>query len=231
MQLVVLGAFFLNCPSPTLAQLAFLQRWFWVSSFTGRFASSNPSRDGYLVAEFRDDVSQSAEPSTLKNMRMDVAAEPFPATFDMRSARARTLLLVLLSLKPKDAVGNDVVEPWRRVAEHGPNAIGYLFATVENKELASSPANRILRLDMTDRSQAKNWLLKLRNWPQGKREEVLASHGIPFPAFQLLLNGNADEFLRQRRDHLIHVERDFMVREGVMLPPDMEAKPSAIDTE
>jgi hypothetical protein len=165
MQLVVMCAFFLKCVSPTNEQRIFLRKWFWISSFTGRFSSSNPSRDGYLVAEFRDDVSQIAQPISLENMRLDVPAEPFPSTFDMRSARARTLLLVLLSLKPRASNNEEIPEPWKRVAEHGPNAIGYLLATVSSKELKSSPANRILRIDTAQRrSQAKNWLETLIDW-------------------------------------------------------------------
>ncbi|MBP2227160.1 hypothetical protein J2847_000427 [Azospirillum agricola] len=231
MQLIVLCAFFLRCASPTEAQLKFLRQWFWVSSFTARFASSNPSRDGYLVAEFRDEVSQIAEPTLLKNMRLDVPAEPFPATFDMRSARARTLLLVILSLAPKHLDGAEVPEPWRRIAEHGPNATGKLLATVKSKELASSPANRILRIDLRDRSQAKNWLLKLAEKPEDVRGNVLESHGIPYDAFPLLMSGDADAFLRSRRDYLIQIEKSFMESEGVVPPPDLEPKLSAIDTE
>lgn len=231
MQLVVLGAFFLKCPSPTIEQKAFLRRWFWVSSFTCRFASSNPSKDNALVAEFRDEVSQTKSPTSLKNMRLDGAAEPFPATFDMRSARARTLLLVLLSLKPKDKRGEEIPEPWKRISEHGTNSIGYIFATVGNKELASSPANRILRIDLENRSQAKAWLLELKNEPEDIRNKILESHCIPITAFQALLENNAEEFLRQRRDYMIQMEKPFMKNEGVTEPLSQESKLPAIDND
>ncbi|HEV7371786.1 DUF262 domain-containing protein [Arenibaculum sp.] len=232
MQLVVLCAFFLECPAPTEEQRQFLKRWFWVSSFTARFSSSNPSRDGYLVAEFRDRVSRTANPTTLDYMRLDVPAEPFPSTFDMRSARARTLLLVLLSLAPRAANGEVIPEPWRRIADHGPNAIGYLLATVNDKELRSSPANRILRIDMAQRrSQAKNWLETLADVPDGIRSTVLKSHGISVEAFQSLLDGDGEEFLRLRRSYLIDLERQFMSNQGVILPRDLEPKPAAIDND
>ncbi|WP_170296003.1 hypothetical protein [Azospirillum brasilense] len=232
MQLVVLCAFFLECPDPTEEQRRFLKRWFWVSSFTARFSSSNPSRDGYLVAEFRDRVSRTANPTTLDYMRLDVPAEPFPSTFDMRSARARTLLLVLLSLAPRAANGEVIPEPWRRIADHGPNAIGYLLATVNDKELRSSPANRILRIDMSQRrSQAKNWLETLSDTSHEIRNITLESHGIPLEAFQFLLNGDGEEFLRLRRAHLIDLDRQFMSSQGVILPRDLEPKPAAIDND
>jgi len=231
MQLVVLGAFFLKCPSPTSAQLAFLRRWFWVSSFTARFASSNPSRDGDLVAEFRDEVSQTEEPTVLKNMRLDEAAEPFPVSFDMRSARARTLLLVLLSLDPMDEHVQKVFAPWERIAMHGPNSMSKIISTVQDKELSVSPANRILRINLENRAQAKGWLLNLNDLPFGDRDSILASHGINDEAYQMLLVGDSEGFLRSRRDHLIQIEREFMSRESVILPTDLEPKPSAIDTD
>ncbi|MGZ9204245.1 MAG: DUF262 domain-containing protein, partial [Nitrospira sp.] len=228
MQLVALSAFFVRCSSPTADQLKFLRRWFWISSFTCRFASSNPSRDGHLVGEFRDKLSQTAEPTTLENMRLDVPAEPFPATFDMRSARARTLLLVLLSLEPRDVNGKPVCKPWQRIAQHGPNAMGQIVATVRDKDLASSPANRILRIDMTNRAQAKGWLQKLQDGSEDLCRAVLQSHGIPDGAFRALLENDAEGFLQQRRDYLVQMEKQFMEQEGVLPPHDLEPKSPAI---
>ncbi len=231
MQLVVLGAFFLKCPSPTIKQKEFLRRWFWVSSFTCRFASGNPSKNNALVAEFRDEVSQMNHPTSLKNMRLDGAAEPFPATFDMRSARVRALLLVLLSLKPKDNQGVEIPEPWKQISEHGPNSIGNIFATVDDKYLASSPANRILRIDMKNRSLAKAWLLELQNASEDIRNKVLESHCIPKAAFPALINNNPDEFLRQRLEHMKQIERPFMREECVTEPLSQESKSPAIDND
>jgi hypothetical protein len=231
MQLVVLAAFFLKCEKPTLEQISFLRRWFWVSSFTSRFASGNPSRDGELVAEFRDEISQISSPTGLKNMRMDTAADSFPANFDMRSARARTWLIVLLSLKPKDQNGKEISSPWSAIAQHGPNAIGRVLATVLDKELAASPANRIFRIDMENRAQARSWLLVLSNLQLEVRNVILESHGISSTAFDFLMKNDTDNFLRTRRDHLIAIERDFMKKERVTLPLDLEPRQSAIDSE
>lgn len=183
------------------------------------------------MAEFRDEVSQTNNPVSLKNMRLDGAAEPFPATFDMRSARVRTLLLVLLSLKPKDIYGREIPEPWKRISEHGTNSIGYIFATVSDKELASNPANRILRIDMGNRSQAKAWLLELNNESEDVRNKVLESHCIPVTAFQSLLENDAEEFLRQRRDYMMQKEKTFRETEKVTEPLSQEAKLPAIDND
>lgn len=227
MQLVVFTAFFRDCEQPTAAQEAFLRRWFWVSSFAG-FAAGNPSRVGHLIVEMRDEVSRINQPSRLEFMRMDEPAQPFPKVFDMRSARARTWLLVLLSLRPRGSNGEPLPEPWRMVAEHRSNAIGYIAATVSDKDLKSSPANRILRLDPRNRSQAMNWLLQLDN---GIRDQVLESHGIPPESWGLLKTGDRDAFLITRREHLIRLELDHMRQEGVTPPPDPTPQAAAIDSD
>jgi hypothetical protein len=230
MQLVVLAAFFRDCENPSQEQRAFLRRWFWVSSFTGWFASGNPSRVGHLVAEMRDQVAHRTSPAdrALENMRMDEPAQPFPKTFDMRSARARTWLLVLLSLQPRDSSGKLLNETWRLLAEHRSTAIGYIAATVNDKELKSSPANRILRFDPKDRSQAMNWLLTLT---PDVRDQVLFSHGIPPDSWMLLKAGDRDAFIRARRDHLIQLELEHMIREGVVAPHDPTPRAAPIDTD
>jgi hypothetical protein len=232
MQLVALAAFFVKCNNPTKEQKDFLRRWFWVSSFTCHFAHGNPSQDNLLVKEFRDEISSNLFPTTLNTMRMDTAAEAFPIGFDMRSARARTFLLVLLSLKPMDKDGAEVVNPWKLIEDNGPNSVGRIFATVTDKELVSTPANRILQLGEEKRSQARNWLLELKSDPdQEKVGRVLESHAISRIAFDLLCQAKVDQFLHTRMDGLIEIERAFMHREGVEPPLELEAKAAPIDTE
>jgi len=230
MQLVVLSAFFGVRSEPTDEQRKFLERWFWVSSFTGWFASGNPSRVSALLKEFRGNVARESNPQFLENMRLDEPAQSFPKSFDMRSARARALLLVLLAQQPRNKDGTKIKEPWQRIAEHGPISIGYIAATVKDPVLASSPANRILRPDIKDRSQAKNWLVKL-NEKEGELTRILHSHGIPVEAVQALRENDADRFLRLRSEYLIELERNFMKSKNVTPPLDREARPAPIDTD
>lgn len=230
MQLVVLSAFFGDCPEPTVEQRQFLERWFWVSSFTGWFASGNPSRVGALVKEFREHVARDPNPAILENMRLDEPAQAFPKSFDMRSARARTLLLVLLAQAPRDKAGEVIKEPWSLIAEHGPIAIGYIAATVKNKVLASSPANRILNPDVKDRSQAKNWIVSLGEEDSDQSRLILGSYAIPVDSLHWLSENDADRFLQDRLNYLIQLERDFIKDKGVTPPLDRETRPAPIDT-
>ncbi|MBI9088457.1 MAG: DUF262 domain-containing protein [Desulfobacterium sp.] len=230
MQLVVLSAFFGACPEPTSKQRVFLRRWFWVSSFTGWFASGNPSRVAALIREFREHVAREPEPVVLENMRLNEPAQPFPKTFDMRSARGRTLLLVILSQEPCDNKGDKVEEPWRRIGEHGPNAIGYIASGAKDRTLRSSPANRILKFDVKDGSQAKNWLVQLGDEEDSKISRILKSHAIPSKGLPLLKQNDADGFLKARLEYCIDLERKFMESNDVTPPLDREMRPSPIDT-
>ena len=224
-QIVVLAAFFYECKNPTQQQQNFLKRWFWVSSFTGWFASGNPSRVSALVKEMRDKISKNPDPQSLDNMRMDEPAQSFPKYFDTRSARTRTWLLMMLELQPCDTKGDPVEEPWNLVGDYG---LSYVAATVKDKDLSSSPANRLLKLNPKDRAQAMNWLITLNPETDGN---ILASHGVPADKLYLLQEGKRDEFLQERRNHLIDLEKAFMKKKGVALPLNLTPKPAPIDTD
>ena len=232
MQLVVLTAFFYHCSKPSDSQVSFVKRWFWVSSFTGWGGGGNSSRIGGLVKEFSTTVAQAKEPLALENMRLDEPALPFPKRFDMRSARVRTLLLVLLAQNPTEPTGKRIHEPWKRVSDYGPEAIGrvvYLGVSL----LVSNPANRIIKPEVDGtpykNAHAKEWLLGLR---PDVRETVLKSHAIPDDAYEALRKGDPEGFVLRRQQYLIDLELKFMGREGVALPSEASIpQPPPIDTD
>jgi hypothetical protein len=228
MQMVVLSAFFGQCDNPTQKQKKFLRRWFWVTSFTAKFGGTNTSRDDGLVKEFRNEVSIEKSPSGLKSMRLDDPAFPIPSAFDMRSARARALLSVMLREKPRGKDGKPLRAPWEQILTHGPAAMGNAAATVSDKDLRGSPANRILKVDMKEPGQAKNWILTLDS---KIRDKVLKSHAIPPDSFDDLASDDADAFLKKRTSYLIELEIKFMEEMGVTPPKDKNPRSDAIDTD
>ncbi|MBN2529169.1 MAG: DUF262 domain-containing protein [Deltaproteobacteria bacterium] len=227
MQMVVLSAFFTKCKTPTKEQLAFLEKWFWVTSFTAKFGSTNTSRDNGLVQEFREIVSQNISPSMLDNMRLDDPALPIPKSFDMRSARTRTLLNVMLRQAPRDSEGKIINEPWKQIQSHGPVAMGKITNTAD-KEIKSGPANRIFKIDMKNSGQAKAWIKQLKPDIQ---QQVLESHCIPSEAFNDLANDKDDSFLEKRLEYLIQLEIKFMQTAGVTVPKDTQPRIAPIDTD
>lgn len=223
MQLVALSAFYGRNRSPAEAQTALLRRWFWSSSFAGWFGSGNPARVRRLVDELRDEVTKNPTPKTLEYMNIDQPALPTPLRFDLRSARVRTMLCVLLARNPRRPDGSEFgpeqAAQW--LFDRGPDAMRTLCATVDNADLGRSPANRILDVDPTlkGRAQAKTWVVKLA---APVREQVLLSHAIEPQSFMLLENGHNDAFLQQRMKYISHIEREFMTQVQVT-PPETDA--------
>jgi hypothetical protein len=215
MQLVVISALYYAVPEPTEAQRAILRRWFWVTSFAQWFGGANPSRVNALVRDVMDNVARNKENPVFETFDLETPASPLPASFDMRSARTRVLLLVMFSLCPRARDGEIIPDPSSLVARYGPDAVGYVASSVSSPELARSPANRILRDDPLDRGQAKNWLVSM---DAASRETVWPSHALPVHGAGLLSQPDALLFLKARQVDMIRVERQFMEQVGVAAP-------------
>jgi hypothetical protein len=230
MQLVALSAFFGRCPSPTNEQKALLKRWFWSSSFAGWFGSGNPARVRRLVDEFRDKLSKNQAPTTLEFMEISQPALPIPLRFDLRSARVRALVCLLLARGPRRPNGETIPleEAARMLFERGPESMTTLCATVDDRDLRRSPANRVFDVQPKVSGQAKNWILGLT---PALRSQVLASHGIDPASYDLLVSGDNDKFLQQRIAYLSSIEREFMQQVHVTPPHSNQPAPTAIDSD
>ena len=211
MQLVVLSAFFDAAPEPSGEQVAFLEKWFWVSSFSGWFGGTNPSRVNSLVAEFRSHVATTRAPIALDNFDMSEAALPYPTSFDMRSARTRALLSVMLALGPREDDGTLVEDPWRLVAARGPSAIGHVLGN-PGKAISGNPANRMLRPPGEERGSLRPWIERMATL---ERWEVLRSYGVPETAAMALSSGDVDGFVGHRAAFLQAAESAFQAEKGV----------------
>ena len=214
MQLVVLSTFFRKCPNPSVEQKELLERWFWVSSYTGWFANGNSTS----IRNAINDMTRIADGVTLKfeSISLDEQANSFPSTYDFRSARVRVLVLFLLSLNPLDYDGK-ALKAWQLIAEHGYKALKHIFrASYVRKDLYRSPVNRTL-LSTKKRTKLVDKLIAI---PEDWRTPVLESHGISETAFQFLQEGKIDEFLEHRKSLLKEKELTFMKEKGVSLPVD-----------
>lgn len=217
MQMTVLSSFFYREPAPSTAQAELLKRWFWVSSFGGWFGGANPSRVNALVRDVIDNIATNREDPNFAAFDLGRPALPIPRSFDMRSARTRAHLLVLLDLNPLSPAGLPVIDPQGSIHVHGPEAVGYIVNTdsVADKEIARSPANRLIRYEPQARGQARSWLLD----PSAvDRERVWDSYGIPLESADLLAQPDGSEFLYARLASLSDIEKRFMENHGVLLP-------------
>lgn len=212
MQLIVVFALFYSEPAPSDAQRRLLVRWFWVTSFSGWFGGANPSRVNALVRDVMDQIAYQRDSPKFAKFDLSVPAVALPPSFDMRSARARTLLLVLLSLRPRNRKGAVIDRAGDLISIAGPEAVGHILPPANDKRLGRGPANRMLRDDPSDRTPTIQWLL---DCPEQLREEIMRSHAIPLGALTLLESGDAGGFLSARLERLSELEHEFMMLQGV----------------
>lgn len=230
LQLVVLSVFYHTCPKPIESQQKLLERWLWVSSFTGWFGGANPSRVSWLIDEIRE-VASKPETRDLRQIDLSAPALPFPGNFDWRSSRVRCTVLAMLDLEPRRANGEIEEEPWKLIADNKITSVSRIITYPphrgeDEKRLRSSPANRILNVER-QRSQAKKWLLEI---DPAIRGTVMESHGIPAGAVDALIKEDYHGFLKQRLVHLARIERDFMEKRGVTPPKNLGSELPALDT-
>ena len=215
LQLVLLGEFFRLCPQPTDKVIRLLERWFWVTSFTGWFGGVNTAQVRLALREIRDLAN--GRSTELQVIELDAPALPFPNRFDGRSARVRSFLLYLASLNPSSIVASGALNPGRLLSASGTRAVGYVLSSPAHvRELFSSPANRMF----VDNGQVGQTFSILRNLDDDRLRATLDGHGFPPESFELLRKGDRRGLIRARLQALISGEREFLSSRDVALPTE-----------
>ena len=213
LQLVLLGEFFRLCPRPAAEVVELLNRWFWVTSFTGWFGGVNTAQATHALSEIRNLARGTGTGFSVVDL--DAPAQPFPERFDGRSARVRAFLLYLASLQPRSLRGAESLDPGQLLATRGTRAVGYVFSNPGPLgELFSSPANRMF----VDADQYGQAFADLAGLSDDELMELLPTHGFPADSVHRLRNGDREGLIRDRLDTLIAGEREFMNERNVRLP-------------
>jgi hypothetical protein len=219
LQLVLLSEFFRACPdcvrNAPKDVLSTLERWFWVSSFSGAFMVGSSARFNEAITDARKLAR--GEPTTIDLL---VPALPQPQRFHPRAARVRAFFLFLKSLRPQRP---DNGQPIENVLNEGFRDAVLIWRN-DDEDLRVDLANRAL-LGASFDGDPLNEFRRLQNESPGFREGVLASHAISEDAWQWLLAGDATQFLDARRNELIRQELVFMDKKGIAKP--RSSKPDA----
>lgn len=226
LQLVLLSAFFDKVPDPNQFQKDVLRRWFWVSSFSAWFGGANPSRISALIREFRDELAQEKEPVKLNNFDLGNEALPYPLNFDMRSARTRALLLVMLAAEPCEGGESYSEYAVDQLSAKGPSAVGPVYWSLP-PEARGNPANRVFRSKSIPRGAMASWIAAradAEDW------EGLESSGITREGAAAIRDSDAATFVRNRQSRLMAMETDFQLARRVV-PSGQEAAEAPVDTE
>ena len=218
LQLVLLGEFFRLCPQPSAEAVELLNRWFWVTSFTGWFGGVNTAQVTHALREVRNLAG--GKKTEFSVVDLDAPARPFPDRFDGRSARVRAFLLYLTSLQPRSLRSAETLDPGSLLSTLGTRAVGYIsFIKKPLGELFSSPANRMF-IDGDHVGQAFSDLAGLND---DVLRELLPSHGFQVESIPLLRNGERVSLIRARLETLINGEREFLETRAVKLPTERMA--------
>ena len=213
LQLVLLGEFFRLCPRPAAEVVDLLNRWFWVTSFTGWFGGVNTAQATHALSEIRNLARGTGTGFSVVDL--DAPAQPFPERFDGRSARVRAFMLYLTSLRPRSLRGAESLNPGQLLATRGTGAVGYVFSNPGPLgELFSSPANRMF----VDADQFGQTFTNLADLSDEELMELLPTHGFPADSVCRLRNGDRVGLIEDRLETLIAGERGFMEERNVTLP-------------
>ena len=226
LQLVLLGEFFRLCPYPDVEVVALLERWFWVTSFTGWFGGVNTTQAIRALGEIRDLAR--GKKTGFSVIDLDTPAQAFPERFDGRSARVRAFLLYLASLHPRSlhSDGGDL-DPGQMLSVRGTKAVGYVSSSLGSaKELFSSPANRMF----LDADQFGQTFVDLTGLSDDVLTELLPTHGFPADSIHRLRNDDRVGLIKARLDTLITGEQEFMNKRHVTQPTTRTAA-SIADSE
>ncbi|MGL5830116.1 MAG: DUF262 domain-containing protein [Angustibacter sp.] len=227
LQLVLLSAFFDRQPDPSPSQLHILRTWFWASSFSAWFGGANPSRATALLREFREDLANAeGGVGSLRNFDLAAVPLPFPSNFDMRSARTRVLLLVMLDAGLRDAEGDYTAYVVSRLAEIGPPSVGNIFYGLP-KEIVSSPANRMFCPRGHGAGRLAPWLISAADSGDHLALETAA---VDQDALVALKSGDKEAFIRERERTLQTLERAFQQKKG-LVPGVSGTAEAPVDTE
>ena len=217
LQLVLLGEFFRLCPDPPPNIGKLLERWFWVTSFTGWFGGNSTAQVTRALREMQDLARGNV--TSLHVVDFGAPALPFPSRFDGRSARVRALMLYLASLQPRSLEGHQL-NPGDLLSAQGTRAMGYVLSSPSQvPEHFSSPANRMF----VDSGQIGQTFTVLASLDDDMLTRVLPGHDFPPSARNLLRNDDRANVIRVRLNALIAGERAFLEERNVVAPTEQMA--------
>ena len=184
-----------------------------MTSFTGWFGGVNTAQAERALSEMRSCANGIGVDFSVINLR--APAQPFPERFDGRSARVRTFLLYLASLKPRSLRDDGHLDPGELLSALGTGAVGYVSSNQPQlAHLIRSPANRMF----LDRGHVGQTFGALKGLSNSHLQELLPTHGFPNESIRRLRQDDRAGLIEGRLNTLVAGERDFMKLRNVVLP-------------
>jgi hypothetical protein len=210
LQLTYIVEFFNLCPAPTSEQRAKLKLWFWLSSFSRQYGSSNTgliSSDLKLVRSFAngeiDGIPVSSDLNE-KNILED--------SFALNKATSMTYALLLAHKKPKSLLDGSVIDIRKALAVTNRLEYHHIFpkAHLERNGVSKDKANihlNICMLNLTNNREISDknpsdYFLMVEDRLGTHLDEVLNSNYINHEAFKAAKSSDYEKFIAEREKEL-----------------------------
>jgi hypothetical protein len=195
-QSVLLAEAFRTNPSPNNAVLKALSLWLWRTAYTEELSGLNDANMQRALEEILSIANGEVYP--VDNLKEKIA--PLPKRFNFNASRAKLLASRLAELKPQ-AINGEPLPVGELLGLQGKNTILRLLPNL------SSPENCFI-VEPKAFFQFRDYLLKTetKTW----ETDFLRSHAISDAAAQALKHRSYDQFLSERRQTLIELEKSFI---------------------
>ncbi|GAA1546538.1 hypothetical protein GCM10009678_31450 [Actinomadura kijaniata] len=228
-QLMLLTLFFHLQPYPHAEQVDGLTKWFWITSWSGQFASMNSTTSRQAIQDMRafalgeKDIADFASEQGMFDFA-DQRPRPFPDKFDLRSARVRAYLLWELQEFPVRYTVNGVEYSAIDMIRKLDTAAFRRVSNATGLTNGSSPANRVV-LDASPGMNSKEYMLL--SLARAQANDILC---VSKEALTLLAQGDDESFINLRAAELAERERRFIANIAVTTTTSNHGG-SEIDTE
>ncbi|MCX4164560.1 MULTISPECIES: DUF262 domain-containing protein [Paraburkholderia] len=231
MQLLLLGVFFFERKISNDAidekSREVLVRWFWATSFSGWFSSANSAevQDAVEAMERFAKAKDIGGKSAFEEFFLDRPLRPFPKTFDRRSARIRSMLLIQIAKGPLlDPISGAEINGSSLLADEDRRDLPYVFAP-DGTRAARSPANRML-LDRKHGGAVRSALVTSID-----SAVALESHAINQEARSALQQRDLETFVKAREKALRVQEEEFLQRFDLVIGEFVEQSDEEADVD
>jgi hypothetical protein len=202
LQLTFLVEFFNLCPSPNIHQRHELVKWFWKTSFTQRYGTSNTgiiTRDLAQIRAFANgelDTLQVNNKINFKNFLND--------EFALNKAASKILCLLLATRKPRSLLDGTAIDTYRALAVINKLEYHHIFpqAYLKKLDIPDKKINQLTNICMLNLSNNREisdskpsvYFRKIEIQLGNKLIPVLESNFINTDAFSAALNDDFETF-------------------------------------
>jgi len=193
-QLIFISEYFRLNPDPTVVELQFLKKWFWITTYSNYFTiySLSQQRNAYQVF---CDFAQGKHPNGIYQINDDIefTTAKYPSKLNFTGVRPKALQLFYL----KSILGDNEPQDMEGIKE--------IFISSKRDR---TPGNIILRLSSEFDQSTDN---KILNNFINSNSDILEKHFITKEMVSLYNQGKIDDgFIDKRNEYLKSKEREFV---------------------